>query len=122
MISEKTSESHSDIGDDSFSSPPVPPKLGAVCDELKYANFNAKQLDSVTKYFNKLKQVHKVQISNVKVQATNIANDFLLKKSKEFNLVFSKEQQFLLGQFIEYRDRISVRLKKLEGIESKMND
>ena len=60
MISEKTSESHSDIGDDSFSRPPAPPKLGAVCDELKYANFNAKQLDSVTKYFNKLKQVHKV--------------------------------------------------------------
>lgn len=56
------------------------------------------------------------------MQATNIANDFLLKKSKEFNLVFSKEQQVLLGQFIEYRDRINVRLKKLEGIESKMND
>ena len=46
----------------------------------------------------------------------------MLKKSKEFNLVFSKEQQFLLGQFIEYRERVGLRLKKLEGLETKMND
>ena len=37
-------------------------------------------------------------------------------------MVFSKEQQFLLGQFIEYRERVGLRLKKLEGLETKMND
>ena len=43
------------MDNDSFVKPSDPPKLGAVCDELKYANFDAKQLDKVMKYFNKLK-------------------------------------------------------------------
>lgn len=52
-----------------------------ITDELKYANFDAKQLEKVTAYFNKLKMVHRVQINNVKVQATNIANDFMQRKA-----------------------------------------
>jgi hypothetical protein len=54
-IQETQHESDSDVANDSFVKPQDPPKLGAVCDELKYANFDAKQLDKVMKYFNKLK-------------------------------------------------------------------
>jgi hypothetical protein len=36
------------------------PKLKLYTEELKYANFNAKQLSAVTEYFEKLKNVHKV--------------------------------------------------------------
>lgn len=74
-------------------------------------------MEKVVNYFNNVKQLHRNQIENVKLNATNLTTAWLSKKTLEITRAMDQEIKGLVISFIDFRDRQIRRNDLMRGVE-----
>lgn len=74
-------------------------------------------MEKVVSYFNNVKQLHRNQIENVKLNATNLTTAWLSKKTLEITRAMDQEIKGLVISFIDFRDRQIRRNDLMRGVE-----